>query len=157
MIWVHGDQLMLAPQYIRKSFQQANLGYYFHSAFPASAVFSSLYYRREFLTSLLQSDLVGFHLFEYARNFLNCCERLFNLNLDYSNGGFLSVNYHGRIVGVRVSHIGIDEEFIQLIMNSKDFKKQVTAFKDEFKIITEAARRSTLQSQGSRSSANLGL
>jgi trehalose 6-phosphate synthase/phosphatase len=105
----------------------------------------------------LQADLVGFHLFEYARNFLNCCERLFNLNLDYSNGGFLSVNYHGRIVGVRVSHIGIDEEFIQLIMNSKDFKKQVTAFKDEFKIITEAARRSTLQSQGSRSSANLGL
>jgi len=24
----------------------------------------------------------------------------------------MSVNYHGRIVGVRVSHIGIDEGFI---------------------------------------------
>lgn len=69
----------------------------------------------------------------------------------------MSVNYHGRIVGVRVSHIGIDEEFIQLIMNGKEYKRQVKQFKDEFKIITEAARKSSLQSQGSRSSANLGL
>jgi len=29
----------------------------------------------------------------------------------------MSVNYHGRIVGVRVSHIGIDEEFIQHLMS----------------------------------------
>lgn len=117
MIWVHGDHLMLVPQYVRKAFSQANLGFYFHSAFPASAVFSTLYYRRELLQALLQVDLVGFHLFEYARNFLNTCNRLFNLALDYSNGGFISVNYHGRIVGVRVSHIGIDEEFIKHIMS----------------------------------------
>lgn len=42
-------------------------------------------------------------------------------------------------------------------MNSKDYKKQVAAFKAEFKTINEAARRSTLQSTGSRSLANLGL
>ena len=117
VVWVHGDHLMLVPQYIRKSFPQANLGFYFHSAFPASAIFSSLYFRKEFLHSLLQADLVGFHLFDYARNFLNNCRRLFNLQLDYSNGGFMSVNYHGRIVGVRVSHIGIDEQFIQHLMS----------------------------------------
>jgi trehalose-6-phosphate synthase len=35
----------------------------------------------------------------------------------------MSVNYHARIVGVRVSHIGIDEDFIHHIMASKDFKK----------------------------------
>jgi trehalose 6-phosphate synthase/phosphatase len=122
-VWVHGDHLMLVPQYVRKSFSQANLGYYFHSAFPASAVFSSLYYRRELLQSLLQTDCLGFHLFEYARNFLNTCHRLFGLNLDYSNGGFLSVNYHGKIVGVRVSHIGIDEDFVQHIMKQSAFKK----------------------------------
>lgn len=103
---------MLVPQYVRKQFQSVNLGFYFHSAFPASAIFKSLYYRRDFLHSLLQADLIGFHLFEYARCFLNTCSRLFNLNLDYSSGGFMSVNYHGRIVGVRVSHIGIDEGFI---------------------------------------------
>jgi len=75
-----------------------------------------MYYRREFLQSLLQADCIGFHLFEYARNFLNTCHRLFDLNLDYSNGGVVSVNYHGKIVGVRVSHIGVDEDFIQYLM-----------------------------------------
>lgn len=69
----------------------------------------------------------------------------------------MSVNYHGRIVGVRVSHIGIDESFIQRIMNSGTYKKEVDKFKEEFNQITELARKSNLQSQGgwSRSSANM--
>ena len=69
----------------------------------------------------------------------------------------MSVNYHGRIVGVRVSHIGIDESFIQRIMNGSTYKKEVDKFKEEFNQITELARKSTLQSQGgwSRSSANM--
>jgi trehalose-6-phosphate synthase len=69
----------------------------------------------------------------------------------------MSVNYHGRIVGVRVSHIGIDESFIQRIMNGGTYKKEVDKFKDEFNQITELARKNTLQSQSgwSRSSANI--
>lgn len=62
--------------------------------------------------------------------------------MDYSNGGFMSVNYHGRIVGVRVSHIGIDEEFIAHIMSQSAYKKDVDKFKWEFKKITEAAKKS---------------
>ncbi len=69
----------------------------------------------------------------------------------------MSVNYHGRIVGIRVSHIGIDEGFIQKIMNSKEYKKEVEKFKEEFKHTAEYARKSNLQSQGtmSRSSVNM--
>ncbi len=45
----------------------------------------------------------------------------------------MSVNFHGRIIGVRVSHIGIDENFIQHIMNQSAYKKEVEKFKVEFK------------------------
>jgi len=39
-IWIHGDQLMLVPYYVRQCEKQtANMGVYFHQAFPASAVF----------------------------------------------------------------------------------------------------------------------
>jgi trehalose-6-phosphate synthase len=93
------------------------------------------------LFSLLQADLIGFHLFEYARNFLNTCQRLFNLSLDYSNGGVLSVMFHGRIVGVRVSHIGVDEEFINHIMSSKEFKKHVDMFKKSMRPFSDMAHR----------------
>jgi len=56
----------------------------------------------------------------------------------------MSVSYHGRIVMVRVSHIGIDEDFIKQIMNSQTFKRQVESFKQELKVITELARKSSL-------------
>lgn len=70
----------------------------------------------------------------------------------------MSVNFHGRIVGVRVSQIGIDDEFINHIMSSKEYKKQVERFQKEFKIIADAARKSSVTSQGinSRSTANFG-
>lgn len=80
VVWVHGDHLMLTPQYIRLKFPEANIGFYFHSAFPASAIFRTFYYRKELLHSILQVDLVGFHLFEFARNFLNTCNRLLGLH-----------------------------------------------------------------------------
>lgn len=105
---------------------------------------------------MLQVDLIGFHLFEYARNFLNTCQRLFNLNLDYSNGGFLSVSYHGRIVGVRVSHIGVDEDFISHIMKQREFRKHVDAFEKSLRPFAEKAHKSQLQQEwGSKSSNNL--
>ena len=37
--------------------------------------------RDELLRGMLNADLVGFHIFEYARHFLTCCKRL--LGLDY--------------------------------------------------------------------------
>jgi trehalose 6-phosphate synthase/phosphatase len=158
VVWVHGDHLMLTPQFIRKSFSTVNLGFYFHSAFPASAMFSTIQQRSQILQSLLQSDMISFHLFEYARNFINSCERLLNLTLDYSSGGLMSVNFHGRVVGVRVSQIGIDEDFINHIMSSKEYKKWVERFKQEFKVIAEAARKSSVAGAGigSRSTANFG-
>ena len=66
----------------------------------------------------------------------------------------MSVNFHGRIVGVRVSHIGIDEEFIAHIMSQSAYKKDVEKFKWEFKKITEAARKSC-KGNFARSSTNL--
>ena len=80
IVWVHGDHLMMTPNYIRSKFEKANIGFYFHSSFPASSIFKTFYKRNEILQSILSSDIVGFHLFEYARNFLNSCHRLFEMD-----------------------------------------------------------------------------
>ena len=49
-IWIHGDHFMLVPYYIRQSEKlKANIGFYFHQPFPASAVFQSFYKREELL------------------------------------------------------------------------------------------------------------
>jgi len=141
MVWVHGDQLIMAPFYLRRQFAEANIGFYFHSAFPASAIFHSLYRRKEMLQSLLHSDLIGFHLFEFARNFVNTCHRTLGLQTEFSVGGVLSVNYHNRNIVVHVSHIGIDEDFIESIMKSSAYRKHIAQFNAEFKELTARANR----------------
>lgn len=55
----------------------------------------------------------------------------------------MSVSYHGRNVAVRVSHIGIDEDFIKSIMNTSTFKKEIKKFKEEFKVIADLAKESS--------------
>ena len=68
-------------------------------------------FRHEVLQSLLTCDLIGFHLFEYARNFLMTCHRLLGLEYEFSRGGYLGINFHGKNIMVRVSHIGIEDSY----------------------------------------------
>ena len=40
---------------------------------------------------MLNSHVVGFHVFEYARHFLTCCKRMLGLEFEFQQGGFLGV------------------------------------------------------------------
>lgn len=54
-------------------------------------------------------------------------------NSDLESGGGMSLSYLGRSVSIRVSHIGIDEDFVKYIMTSRLYTKSVEKFKQEFK------------------------
>ena len=137
VVWIHGDQFILLPFYIRiNEIQKANIGFYFHQAFPASAIFHSFNRRKEFLQSLLHSNLIGFHVFEYARNFLNSCQRTLGLQYELGTWNSLSVNYNKRSIQVRVSHIGIDESFIRQIMEGANFQKEVRKLVGAIRYVT---------------------
>lgn len=107
----------MVPYYVRKLWEKANIGFYFHSPFPSSAHFKIFKYRNKLLESLLSCDLVAFHLFMYARNFIKTCERLWDLELEFLKGGLMGINFQGKNVLVRVSHLGVEENFIIDITN----------------------------------------
>lgn len=65
-------------------------------------------YRMEVLRSLMCCDLISFHLFEYARNFYTAVTRMLDVRQQFRQGGILGIEYHGRFVPLRVSHIGVD-------------------------------------------------
>ena len=46
-------------------------------------------------------------MFDFTRHFLSNCVRILGLEHHQVTGGFLAVNYGGRTVTVRVSHIGV--------------------------------------------------
>mmetsp|Transcript_4596 Transcript_4596/g.7114 ORF Transcript_4596/g.7114 Transcript_4596/m.7114 type:complete len:963 (+) Transcript_4596:113-3001(+) len=125
MIWIHDYHLLVLPTYIRRRLHAAKIGLFLHTPFPSSEVYRTLPVREDILRGILSASLVGFHLFDYARHFLSACTRMLGLQFESRRGGFLGVEYNGRHVMVRVSHVGIDpERFIQRL-ETPDVQKTV--------------------------------
>lgn len=119
----------MVPQYVKKAYEKANIGLYFHSPFPSSAHFRIHKYKYEILKSLVHCDLIAFHLFMYARNFFKTCQRVLGMDLEFFKGGHFGVNFQGKHVMLRVAHISIEESFVKELVSSKKFRTMDKTFK----------------------------
>ena len=134
LTWVHDYHLLLLPSYILRRHRTAHIGLFLHSPFPASDVFRTIAVRDELLRAMLNSDLIGFLLFEYTRNFLTCCKRMLGLEYEFRRGGFLGVEYGGRHVMVQVSSLGVSPPLLQKHMatDEMEFAKSELRPLDDF-------------------------
>lgn len=115
LIWVNDFPLLLVPSFLsRRTREPLNIGLYLHIPFPSSEMFRVIPHREAILHAMLCCDLIGFHLFEYARHFLTCCKRLLGVDHRCSQGGFLGLEFFGRYVMLRVGFAGIDPQLLQL-------------------------------------------
>ncbi|XP_020584503.1 alpha,alpha-trehalose-phosphate synthase [UDP-forming] 6-like [Phalaenopsis equestris] len=105
-VWVHDYHLMILPTFLRKRFNRVKLGFFLHSPFPSSEIYRTLPVREEILRALLNSDLIGFHTFDYARHFLSCCSRMLGLTYE-SKRGYICLEYYGRTVSIKILSVGI--------------------------------------------------
>ncbi len=118
-IWVHDYQLMLLPGLIRDKLPEALIGYFHHIPFPSYEVFRLLPERKELLQGLLGADLVGFHIYDYARHFLSSCLRLLGLNDEYG-----TLHIDGRIVRADSFPISVDYDRFVTLRNSEEVQAQ---------------------------------
>lgn len=72
LLWVHDYQLMLVPGLVREQLPDLPIGFFLHIPFPSYEVFRLLprAWRVEIIEGLLGSSLVGFHTYDYTRDFL---------------------------------------------------------------------------------------
>ncbi len=68
-IWVHDYHLMLLPGMLRERLPDAAIGFFLHTPFPGSDVFSILPRGEELLTGLLGADLISFHTHSHLQHF----------------------------------------------------------------------------------------
>lgn len=115
-VWVHDYHLMILPTFLRKRFNRVKLGFFLHSPFPSSEIYKTLPVREEILRALLNSDLIGFHTFDYARHFLSCCSRMLGLTYE-SKRGYIGLEYYGRTVGIKILSVGIHMGQLKSILN----------------------------------------
>lgn len=85
LVWVHDYHLMLMPAMIREEIAvkqpkaEVNIAFFLHIPFPTSEIYRVLPVRREILLGVLQSDLIGFHTYDYVRHFLSSVSSLLEL------------------------------------------------------------------------------
>ncbi|KAJ7541717.1 hypothetical protein O6H91_10G072800 [Diphasiastrum complanatum] len=130
-VWIHDYHLMLLPTFLRRRFNRIKLGFFLHSPFPSSEIYRALPVREEILRALLNVDLLGFHTFDYARHFLSCCSRM--LGLEYkSKRGYMSLDYYGRSVGIRIMPVGIHMGQLEAGLKLEETKCRARELKAQF-------------------------
>lgn len=131
-VWVHDYHLMVLPTFLRKRCNRLKLGFFLHSPFPSSEIYRTLPVRDEILRALLNSDLIGFHTFDYARHFLSCCSRMLGLSYQ-SKRGYIGLEYYGRTVSIKILPVGIHMGQLRSVMNLPETEVKVAELKEQFK------------------------
>src|ERR1019366_6894318 len=112
VIMVHDYHLYTLPGLIRRARPDAFLHHFIHIPWSQSDSWRVLpsVIRTEIYEGILANDIIGFHTRHYRRNFLQCCEDLMGLEVDYDTG---VVQCDGREVWVRAYPLPIDSRAIQ--------------------------------------------
>ncbi len=114
-VWIHDYHLMLLPQLVRDALPASTIGYFLHIPFPSYEIFRSLPNRQQLLQGLLGADLIGFHIYDYARHFLSSVLRI--LGIDNEHGTLVA---GGRIVRTDAFPIGIDYHKFATAMDARE-------------------------------------
>lgn len=132
LVWVQDYHLMLLPALLRKRCQERGLwnvriGWFLHTPFPSSEIYRILPVRKEILLGVLQSDLLGFHTYDYARHFLSSCTRILGLHT-LPNG----IEFEGRLVHVGTFPIGIDPEKFTDGLQQPSIQTRIARLQEKF-------------------------
>lgn len=127
-LWVHDYQLLLLPQMIRERLENANIGFFLHIPFPSYEVFRLLPWRRELITGMLGSDLVGFHTYDDMRHFLSSVERIVGLS---NTQGHIETGK--RTLVVDSFPMGIDYEKYANTSKSEETINKANTYKESIK------------------------
>jgi trehalose 6-phosphate synthase len=117
VVMVHDYHLYTVPAMIRNSRPDVFLHHFVHIPWSQSDSWRVLPspMRREIFEGILSNDIIGFHTRSYRRNFLQCCEDLFDLEVDHQRG---IVRFNDREVWVRAYPLPIDAGAVQAVSRS---------------------------------------
>jgi len=144
LVWVHDYNLWLVPGYLRQLRPDVKISFFHHTPFPAADMFNVLPWREEIVRSLLECDVVGFHIPRYVANFVQVARSMFDVTVterkpvktsDVPLGSALDersqpteiVLADGRKVALAASPVGIDVDFIEKNARSEETVRALAA------------------------------
>lgn len=123
---------MLTPSFLLHDLPGVCVCFFMHQPWPSSELFRTLSVREEIVRGLLNSSIIGFHSFDYARHFLTTCTRLLGVSYSVKRGGCLCLDYHGRHVDIIIDHVSIEPDMVQEQLNSAVVLSCIQQFQTQF-------------------------
>jgi trehalose 6-phosphate synthase len=127
VVMVHDYHLYTLPGLIRRARPDAFLHHFVHIPWSQSDSWRVLPkpMRDQLYHGILSCDIIGFHTRSYRRNFLQCCEDLMGLDVDFERG---VVRCEDREVWVRAYPLPIDAGAVQAVakrQRTQDFEAEL--------------------------------
>jgi trehalose 6-phosphate synthase len=126
IVMVHDYHLYTLPGLLRQARPDVFLHHFVHIPWSQSDSWRVLpnTMREEIYHGILSNDIIGFHTRSYRRSFLQCCQDLMGLEVDFEEG---VVHYENREVWVRAYPLPIDAGAIRAVAR----RERVAEFEEE--------------------------
>jgi trehalose 6-phosphate synthase/phosphatase len=133
-IWVQDYHLLLVPELVRKQRPHHKISLFLHIPFPALEVFKILPKRDVILRGMLGSDLIGFHVPDYATYFLDAVERLLPQEEITIDREHQRIYYQGRGIQVGAFPISIDAQKIAALVATPNLQKRAQQLRHNYPV-----------------------
>ncbi|MFC6961041.1 alpha,alpha-trehalose-phosphate synthase (UDP-forming) [Halocatena marina] len=119
VVWFQDYHLACAPRTVRlQSSSSPFLLHFWHIPWPSIDAFRACPQHQEILKGLLGNDLIGFHVTQYCRNFLECAARLVEeTEVDYDRG---LIRHDGHETAVSAFPMGVEADSIEQLSEAAD-------------------------------------
>ena len=131
LISIHNIGLAFVADRLMHSKPNSHIGIYIHIDLPSSDVINMFPYYQEIFRCFILCDVIGFHDFTSARNFLTIMRRFFGIFYTVSKKGIITLSRSGRTIIVHIKQAQLDYQYIEELTENIEFKKYDEIYKKE--------------------------
>jgi trehalose 6-phosphate synthase/phosphatase len=119
IVWIHDYHLLMLPEILRQRIgRNVHIGLFVHAPWPSSEIFRILNRRKQLLSGMLASNMIGFQSVTYKEHFVSCCKRVLGFGESTNAEGVVTgVETHGAHCAVHALPIGIDYQKVSSAVN----------------------------------------
>ena len=133
-VFIQDYHLGLLSRMVKQRCPNAITAQFWHIPWPNPEVFRIFPWRQELLESLLDNDILGFHLRYHCLNFVETVDRFLEARVDAEK---LAVSYQGALTKVRAFPISVDFEAISAEAATPEVDDEVARLREHYGLNAE--------------------
>ena len=131
LITIHNIGLAFVADRLMHNKPNSHIGIYIHIDLPSSDVIKIFPYYQEIFRCFILCDVIGFHDYTSARNFLTIMRRFFGIFYTVSKKGLITLSRSGRTILVHIRQPQLNYSYVEELTQSDEFKFYDNKYKKE--------------------------